>query len=67
MSAYSDWKCGSLEDWQYESICREEEGEYEYEINPCDGCPNYEIQDGEDGKFGYCILGGGGNCDVEEI
>lgn len=24
MSAYSDWKCGALEDWQYRAECEDE-------------------------------------------
>lgn len=61
MSAYSDYKSGAIEEWQYRAICRmEEERE---ESNPCKGCPNFEVEEDEAGKYAYCLLE---NCDREE-
>ena len=65
MSAYSDYKCGAIEEWQYRAACRMEEGEENRELNPCKGCPNFEIQDAEDGCAAYCLIGEE-NCDREE-
>lgn len=42
------------EDWE------RKHGDY---YNPCKGCPNFEVEEDEAGKYAYCILGGGENCD----
>lgn len=63
MSAYSDYKCGAIEEWQYRAACREEDRDYDY--NPCKNCPNYEIEDAEDGTYAYCLLGET-HCDRED-
>ena len=63
MSAYSDYKSGAIEEWQYRAICRMEEGEENREPNPCEGCPNFEVEEDEAGEYAYCILE---NCDRKE-
>ena len=36
------------------------------ELNPCRNCLNWEFVDAEDVKYGYCLLGGGEQCDRED-
>lgn len=65
MSAYSDYKSGGITESQYRAIRRREQAEddrMEREPNPCKGCPNFEIQEAEDGAAAYCLLGDE-NCD----
>lgn len=60
MSAYSDYKSGGITESQYRHACRQEQAfdeRSEREPNPCKGCPNYEIQETEEGTMAYFLLG----------
>ena len=60
MSAYSDYKSGCITESQYRHACRQEQAfdeRTERDPNPCKGCPNFEIQEAEDGAVAYCLLG----------
>lgn len=43
MSAYSDWKCGAIDDDEYISASRREFAGDNEEPSGCEGCPYYKL------------------------